>query len=74
MTTITINKRTKAGKILFELAEILAAKDSSVTINENSKNTKIPNAKTLLAMKDAENRENLIPIKDKADFYKQMNS
>ena len=73
MTTITINKRTKAGKILFELAGILADKDGSVSIIETVSNSKTPNAKTLKAMKDAESKTYLISIKDKADFYKKMN-
>ena len=35
MTTITINKRTKAGKLLFEMAKILSEKkESGVTIDE----------------------------------------
>ena len=73
MTTITINKRTKAGKILFELAGILADKDESVFIIETVNESKIPNLKTRKAMKEAESKTNLISIKDKADFYKKMN-
>jgi len=35
MTTITINKRTKAGKLLFEMAKLLSEKEKSgVTIEE----------------------------------------
>lgn len=32
MTTITINKRTKAGKTLFDLATILASNNNGVSI------------------------------------------
>ncbi|HAH55046.1 MAG TPA: hypothetical protein DCM02_07105 [Flavobacterium sp.] len=35
MTTITINKRTKAGKTLLELARLLAISNKGVTIDEN---------------------------------------
>lgn len=33
MTTITINERTKAGKALLELANLLATNNKGVTIN-----------------------------------------
>jgi len=33
MTTITINERTKAGKTLLELANLLATSNKGVTIN-----------------------------------------
>ena len=36
MTTITINKRTKAGKILLEMAKLLSEKEKSVIIEDNS--------------------------------------
>jgi basic membrane lipoprotein Med (substrate-binding protein (PBP1-ABC) superfamily) len=32
MTTITINKRTKAGKLLFEMAKLLSEKEEGVEI------------------------------------------
>jgi hypothetical protein len=35
MTTITINKRTKAGKTLLELARMLAISNKGVTIDES---------------------------------------
>jgi len=38
MTTITINKRTKAGKTLLELARLLAISNKGVTIDENEVN------------------------------------
>lgn len=37
MTTITINKRTKAGKLLFEMAKLLSEKEKSVVITEKGK-------------------------------------
>jgi hypothetical protein len=35
MTTITINERTKAGKIVLELAKILSVSSKGVTISED---------------------------------------
>jgi hypothetical protein len=35
MTTITINKPTKAGKIVLELAKILSVKNKEIAINSN---------------------------------------
>lgn len=35
MTTITVNKKTKAGKTLLELARILAENSKGITIDEN---------------------------------------
>lgn len=37
MTTITINKRTKAGKLLFEIANLLSEKGEGVVITEDEK-------------------------------------
>lgn len=36
MTTITINERTKAGKIVLELAKILSVSNKGVVIEENT--------------------------------------
>lgn len=36
MTTITINKRTKAGKTLLELAKLLSVNNKDIEINEES--------------------------------------
>ena len=40
MTTITLNKRTQAGKTLFELAQKLAVKNKSITIKSTNFETK----------------------------------
>ncbi|HAP96595.1 MAG TPA: hypothetical protein DCP54_12775 [Chryseobacterium sp.] len=37
MTTITINKRTKAGKLIFEMAKLLSEKEKGVVISEDEK-------------------------------------
>ena len=37
MTTITINKRTKAGKLIFEMAKLLSEKENGVVISEDDK-------------------------------------
>ena len=51
MTTITINKRTKAGKLLFEMTKILSEKkESGVTIDETKPRY---NNQTEKAMKEA---------------------
>lgn len=42
MTTIIINKRTKAGKLLFEMAKLLSEKEEGVVIKENNKEEKSP--------------------------------
>ena len=39
MTTITINERTKAGKMLLEFAKIIAASNKGVTIDLEQKKT-----------------------------------
>ena len=44
MTTITINERTKAGKIVLELAKILSVSSKGVTISD--KGLKKPIAST----------------------------
>jgi len=36
MTTITINKRTKAGKILLEMAKLLSEKEKTVIIEDDN--------------------------------------
>lgn len=46
MTTITINERIKAGKIVLELAKILSGSNKGVVIEENTNLEKsISNAK-----------------------------
>ena len=37
MTTITVNKRTKAGKLIFEMAKLLSEKEKGVVISEDEK-------------------------------------
>ena len=52
MTTITINERTKAGKTLLELANLLATNNKGVTINvglgKPSVNDLTPKQRTLI--------------------------
>lgn len=55
MITITINKRTKAGKLLFEMAKLLSEKEKSgVTIEEGKPRY---NKETETAIKEARNRK-----------------
>lgn len=55
MTTIIINKRTKAGKLLFEMAKLLSEKEEGVVIKENNKEEKSPyNPEFVKKVKEAE--------------------
>jgi hypothetical protein len=51
MTTITINKRTKAGKTLLELARLLAISNKGVTIEESDVNLEEGNNEEKLTSK-----------------------
>ncbi|WP_028298536.1 DUF2683 family protein [Olivibacter sitiensis] len=42
MTTITISKRTKAGKLLIEMAKLLSEKSDGIVITESEKELKSP--------------------------------
>jgi len=42
MTTITVNERTKAGKIVLELAKILSATNKGVFIDSGLNNPTLP--------------------------------
>ena len=51
MTTITINKNTKAGKTLLELARLLAISNKGVTIDESDVNSEEENIEKKLTSK-----------------------
>ncbi len=51
MTTITINKNTKAGKTLLELARLLAISNKGVTIDESDLNSEDENIEKKLTSK-----------------------
>lgn len=51
MTTITINKRTKAGKTLLELARLLAISNKGVTIDESGVDSEDENIEKKLTSK-----------------------
>ena len=53
MTTITINKRTKAGKLLFEMAKLLSEKEKGVVITEEEEKKPRYNKETEKAIKEA---------------------
>lgn len=58
MTTITIDKRTKAGKLLLELAEILAEKNSQdVVITYSVQEEQSPYNKEFVQMVQAAEKE-----------------
>ena len=54
MTTITINERTKAGKIVLELAKMLSVTNKGVVIDEEVNK---PAIKTIKIEKDTYNPE-----------------
>jgi len=54
MTTIAINKRTKAGKMLLELAKLLAENSDGVVITEKEKSPYNP--KFVAMVKKAEKK------------------
>lgn len=60
MTTITINKRTKAGKLLFEMAKLLSEKEKSVVITEKGESPYNP--EFVAKIKKAEKRGNYIEV------------
>ena len=41
MTTITLNKKTKAGKILYDFAQNLAIKNKGIVIDDNQSEKKL---------------------------------
>lgn len=67
MTTITINKHTKAGKTLLELARLLALSNKGVTIDENEVNSEEKNIEKKLTPKQKVFIDRLIRIKKDAD-------
>lgn len=61
MTTIIINKRTKAGKLLFEMAKLLSEKEEGVVIKENDKKEKSPyNPEFVAKIKKSENQKGIV--------------
>ena len=67
MTTITINKRTKAGKTLLELARLLAISNKGVTIDESDVNLQEENIQKKLTSKQKIFINRLKKIKDEVN-------
>lgn len=67
MTTITINKRTKAGKTLLELARLLAISNKGVTIDESDVNLEDENTEKKLTTKQKAYIDKLKKIKKDVD-------
>lgn len=63
MTTITVNKKTKAGKTLLELARILAENSKGITIDENEESPYNP--EFVKKIKEADKRGDYIEIDPK---------
>lgn len=84
MTTITINERTKAGKLVLELVKILTSAGSKGVVIETGLNNpvttkktypvskNIPNTETEKAINDAKKGIGLTKVKNSKDFFKQM--
>lgn len=67
MTTITINKSTKAGKTLLELARLLAISNKGVTIDESDVNLENENTEKKLTTKQKAFIDRLKKIKNDVD-------
>jgi hypothetical protein len=67
MTTITINKNTKAGKTLLELARLLAISNKGVTIDESDVNSEDKNIEKKLTSKQEVFIARLKKIKEDVD-------
>ncbi|MCD9854145.1 hypothetical protein LUD75_05490 [Epilithonimonas sp. JDS] len=72
MTTITINKRTKAGKLLFEMAKLLSEKEKGVTIKEDEKPRY--NKETEKAIADARLGLGLIKADSVEELFEKLKS
>lgn len=76
MTTITINKKSKAGKILLELAKFLSEKnDKDVVISENgdqSENTPRYNAETEKVIHETRAGKGLNKVKNAEELFKEL--
>lgn len=71
MTTITINKKSKAGKILLELAKFLSEKnDKDVVISENT-NPRY-NAETEKVIRDTRAGKGLNKVKNAEELFKEL--
>ena len=70
MTTITlkINEKSSLGQIFLEFVKTFVAKKNGVEI------VKIPNAETLKAIQEVENRKGIIKAKNATDLIKKLNS
>ncbi len=64
MTTITINEKTKKGKMLLQFIKTMYENESFVSIN-------IPNSQTLQAFDECQNKS-LIKTKNYDDFLRKM--
>ncbi|PJR04178.1 hypothetical protein [Avrilella dinanensis] len=72
MTTITVDKRTKAGKLLLEMAKLLAEKNKDVIITENEKSRY--NKETEKAIKEAKSGIGLIEAESVDELFEKLKS
>lgn len=65
MTTITINKRTKAGKLLLEMAKVLVENaKNGISIVEDKEDKSSYNPEFVAMIKKAEKRGKYTEVKD----------
>lgn len=73
MTTITINKRTKEGKLLFEMAKLLSEKSEGVVIIEDIKKGKSPYKSEFVKMiKESAASKKRYEVKNVDDLWESL--
>lgn len=70
MTTITINKRTKAGKLILEMAKLLSENAKGVVITEDE--TPRYNKETEKAIKEAKLGIDLIEAESVDELFEKL--
>lgn len=70
MTTITIDKRTKAGKLLFEMAQILSEKSKDVIISESKES--IYNAEFVKMVKESADSKKRYEVKNVDELWESL--
>ena len=73
MTTITINKRTKEGKLLFEMAQFLAENSKGIVITEDAKSEKTHyNADFVKKVLDSSASKKRYEVKNVDDLWESL--
>ena len=83
MTTIKVNERTKAGKLLLEMAQMFSKDKKGVEIIKPRKKAKgkdypisknVPNAETLKAFKETDAGQGLSKPKNLDEFLEEVDN